>query len=218
MSDVGSLSTAEFRELELEGEKDQTNGYVVHGAKIMCFSNDKVDGDGLPVPNCTRDARLIVPLSHGVYLKKKAQLNIKDCKPMINVQSCGVCISGSAALNEDKEKENAEKEALEEEEESGGGFFGFIKKAAKAVKDTAVAVKDLFFPSEEAKEKEEEIVQESVQDCEPEIINEEEGWQYDGDMDIRLLIEGEQALICTAFLKCQKGGTIRIIDDGQKDE
>lgn len=52
--------------------------YVVHGARTKC-------GNG------SSPSLLVVPNSHGVYLKGQAQLNINDCKPNTNIKPFGTC-------------------------------------------------------------------------------------------------------------------------------
>ncbi|WP_110955869.1 DUF4280 domain-containing protein [Anaerosinus massiliensis] len=52
--------------------------YVVHGAQTSCSN-----GSG--------PSLLVVPNSHGVYLKGQAQLNINDCKPNTNILPFGTC-------------------------------------------------------------------------------------------------------------------------------
>ncbi len=54
--------------------------YVVIGAKAACSYGSTL-------------ALLKMPICHGVYLKKKAQMNIMDFKPMINIMSFGMCSS-----------------------------------------------------------------------------------------------------------------------------
>jgi len=170
---------------ETEGEKQQQTSYVVHGAQVACFSAEKDQETGYEKCNCSRAGRLIVPLSHGVYLKKKAQLNKKDCIPIVNVQSCGVCSAGMKKYEE--EKQNTKK-----------GFFQ--------------SVIELFFVSEEEKAKKKQAIEEAVALCEPEIYDLEKGWQ---DTKPDVFIEGEEALLNISYLICAKGGIIRIIHDGQ---
>lgn len=52
--------------------------YVVRGAVISCSLGSAKDV-------------LNLPLSHGVYLKGKAQLNVADSKPGTNIISFGTC-------------------------------------------------------------------------------------------------------------------------------
>lgn len=54
--------------------------YVVMGACAECSFGSMSD-------------RLILPLSHGVFIKGKAQLNIMDFKPFLNILPFGMCSS-----------------------------------------------------------------------------------------------------------------------------
>lgn len=56
------------------------DSYVVMGATTECTWG-------------STDSKLIVPFSHGVYIKGKAQLNIMDFKPVINILPFGLCSS-----------------------------------------------------------------------------------------------------------------------------
>lgn len=56
------------------------DSYVVMGAMTECTWG-------------SMDGRLILPISHGVYIKEKAQLNIMDFKPFYNILPFGMCSS-----------------------------------------------------------------------------------------------------------------------------
>lgn len=56
------------------------DSYVVMGAITECTWG-------------TKESRLILPLSHGVYINGKAQLNIMDFKPFYNILPFGKCKS-----------------------------------------------------------------------------------------------------------------------------
>ncbi len=83
--------------------------YVVHGAFTSCQYG-------------SRPARLIVPMSHGVYLRGKAQLNKNDFLPNINVTPMGVCIAGYANICEQQEQAKNEKKSFS---------FSFISDSEK---------------------------------------------------------------------------------------
>ncbi len=68
---------------------EPSKSYVVHGALTVCSCG-------------SRPGILIVPISHGVYLKNKAQLNNRDGVGITNITSMGVCSAGKAALFPDK--------------------------------------------------------------------------------------------------------------------
>lgn len=59
-------------------DKAEEFSYVVKGAMISCS-----DGDA--------PGKAIMPGSHGVFLKGKAQLNVNDFKPVINITPFGMC-------------------------------------------------------------------------------------------------------------------------------
>lgn len=102
--------------------------YVVHGALIECTCG-------------SRQGLLIVPLSHGVYLKEKAQLKFKDSVGGVNIQSMGVCSAGRDALFPDKAERKKK---------------GFLK-----------TVSDFFF-GKKSDEELEEMAAEAIKLCEPE--------------------------------------------------
>lgn len=54
--------------------------YVVQGAKMKCMFG-------------SQDSTLQVPLDHKAFINGKAQANIMDFKPMMNVPSFGMCKS-----------------------------------------------------------------------------------------------------------------------------
>ena len=187
----------------MAAEASQTNdgksyavSYVVHGAQIACVPPEESDSeqageDEGVMMNGTRYRRLIVPLSHGVYLKKKAQLIKTDCVPHDNVQPCGIC---SVPAPPTEETEPAPKE----------GFFVKVKKVVKSVAE-------LFFVNKEAKKEELEEV-DIAPLCDPVIYGQWEDTKDD------VLIDNTPTLLITSFLVCAKGGIIRIVNDGQEDE
>ena len=58
----------------------KTLSYVVEGATLRCSFGDK-------------ESKLQLPMDHKIYIKGKAQANIMDFKPMVNVQPFGKCSS-----------------------------------------------------------------------------------------------------------------------------
>ncbi|WP_058485599.1 DUF4280 domain-containing protein [Defluviitalea phaphyphila] len=85
--------------------------YVVHGAMVQCEFG-------------SRPGRLIVPKSHGVYLRKKAQIIKTDSKPLVNVQSMGICSAGAQNPVEYEEEKKGKKSIF-------SLFFGKKKKKKK---------------------------------------------------------------------------------------
>ncbi|MCL6559916.1 MAG: DUF4280 domain-containing protein [Firmicutes bacterium] len=63
----------------MEGSGEQKS-YVVAGATLSCSFGSK-------------QSKLKTPLSHGVYIKQKAQMNIMDFKPNVNIMPFGKCSS-----------------------------------------------------------------------------------------------------------------------------
>ncbi|BFH17780.1 DUF4280 domain-containing protein [Paenibacillus melissococcoides] len=65
---------------QLKSGSGDKKSYVVAGAILKCSFG-------------TQPTRLKTPLSHGVYIKNKAQMNIKDYKPGVNIIHFGNCSS-----------------------------------------------------------------------------------------------------------------------------
>jgi hypothetical protein len=67
-------------ELQILKGAGTQHSYVVIGAKTKCSFGDK-------------QGQLKLPLSHGAFIKDKAQLNIMDFKPILNITPFGKCKS-----------------------------------------------------------------------------------------------------------------------------
>ncbi len=106
---------------------EPSKSYVVHGALVECSHG-------------SRPGLLIVPISHGVYLKNKAQLNYEDGVGIVNIQSMGVCSAGESALYPDKEEREKK---------------GFLETCS-----------DFFF-GKKSDEELEEIATETIKVCDP---------------------------------------------------
>ena len=52
-------------------------------------------------------------MSHGVYLREKAQLNKMDCLPGKNVMSMGVCSAGYSSICAEQENAKNEKKSFD---------------------------------------------------------------------------------------------------------
>ncbi|MGE7022154.1 DUF4280 domain-containing protein [Solibacillus cecembensis] len=63
---------------EMQTKGSDQRSYVVAGATLSCSQGDQT-------------SILAMPFSHGVYTKNKAQMNIMDFKPHINIQPFGLC-------------------------------------------------------------------------------------------------------------------------------
>jgi hypothetical protein len=57
-----------------------SDSYVVQGAKLKCSCGDQ-------------QSTFQVPMDHQAFINNKAQANIMDNKPMVNIQSFGMCSS-----------------------------------------------------------------------------------------------------------------------------
>ncbi len=66
--------------LQALGSIGAGDSYVVLGAMTECTWG-------------SMDSRLILPMSHGVYIKGRAQLNIMDFMPIVNILPFGMCSS-----------------------------------------------------------------------------------------------------------------------------
>lgn len=63
---------------EMQTKGDVKKSYVVVGATLSCSQGDQT-------------SKLTMPASHGVFVKEKAQMNVMDYKPMVNIQPFGLC-------------------------------------------------------------------------------------------------------------------------------
>jgi len=76
--------TATIRSIkEVDAVSDKS--YVVRAAKTRCTFGSE-------------PSRLDLPFCHGIYLKDKPQLNIMDCKPLVNIFTFGRCKKRGACM------------------------------------------------------------------------------------------------------------------------
>lgn len=151
--------------------------FVVHGAQIACKCG-------------SRPGRLIVPLSHGVFIHDTEQLNISDSVPLINVQVFGVCTNPN----------NPDVKAAAQE------IVDNVKSRKKGFMDKVMD----FFCKPPKVEVNEDLIKKCVALCKP-VINME--W-VGGKDDV--IIDEKSALLSSCTLSCLYGGEIKIIDDGQR--
>jgi hypothetical protein len=172
------------------GAKTHDITYVVHGAKIKCTKGD-------------RWARLILPKSHGVFLKGKAQMHKQDYVPIVNVQPMGIC---SASIPTDEE----DIEDIDEEAESGG----FFQAAGDAIAATWRSFTGLFRGDDDEEDDDDLDVDLSSAGsiCKPEIVR---PWIYTNE---KVFVDTEEALLSCSVLTCLNGGKITILDDGQNED
>ncbi len=156
---------------------NKADTYVVHGAVIQCNM-------GL------RQSKLVLRQTHGVFLRKIAQINEKDGIGTENIiDFCG-CISADNPLTMEKAMEIAEKV----EREKGENFDDnveeiFCNGSIGSVKTMSCAGK-----------------------CIPQIISSAWDEVKDG-----VLTEGKRPVRGTATLKCKYGGVITIELTGQPE-
>lgn len=167
--------------IEVQGPSGEQHSYVVAGAILSCTWG-------------TKRTRLTMPVSHGVYAKDKAQMNIQDYLPNLNIMPFGLCNSMSnpeviAALKE-----------LEGDSQSDSASTGTNHlRGPMKVKPKSSSSEPSF----------EQGAYVGVP-CQPVITTE---WM-NGKEDT--LIEGEPALLSCSLNTCLHCGTITIDDDGQE--
>lgn len=154
--------------------------YVVHGAKMMCSMG-------------SREARLVLPLDHGVILKNKPQMVASDYEALTNVMCFGNCFS-----TENPEMEQAAIEATNQYNEAKSQTFWGKVKSFFGIKP-----KEVTSVSEELKAL-------CICECKPKFPKVD--WTEGNE---KSQIDGENTLIQPGVLVCNYGGTIRIVDNGQ---
>lgn len=154
---------------------ESNQSFVVHGACAFCDQG-------------SREARIIVPKSHGTYIHNLPQLERYDCAPNVNIRPFGVCRSTKNPAVQ------AEMKKVEEE--------------VKAPKQDVGWFKSLFM-------KEEEIPLEKlpppqcVAMCDPKLTG---PWLLAKE---NVKIGYADALLNTSINSCIYGGKIKIVDNGQ---
>lgn len=151
--------------------------YVVHGAKICCSCG-------------SRPSRLVVQVSHGVFIHDMPQLNITDSIPIQNIQVFGIC-------------RNPNNPAVKAEAQK---IVDNIKNRKKGFMDKVLD----FFSKKPELEVNDDLIKKCAALCTP-VINIK--W-IKGKED--MLIDGEPALLSKCKISCIYGGEIKIIDDGQR--
>lgn len=156
--------------------------YVVHGATMVCSMG-------------TNEARLVVPLDHGVYAKGHPQLTVEDCKSLINIKSFINCMSPSNPL-----MEQAAIEAVKSFNEEHPGIINRVK--------SWFGIK----PKEKEIKPSKELLEQCICECIPDITA--AVW---GDGNTKNLIDGVATLGQTEEIACLHGGKIKIYLDGQDE-
>ncbi len=155
---------------------DLSNTYVVHCADTVCSMG-------------IRTSKIVLRKSHGVYLKDRAQMTIKDQKSDINV----ICFGGCCSVENPSTAEEAKKIAAMVKESTGKNF--------------EKQVADIFTVEGEDGSK----YMECAGECTPEIVS----VQWDKEKEDVSVEPGQNALLGEATLTCKYGGIIKIIGTGQ---
>lgn len=150
--------------------------YVVHCAVTVCDM-------GL------RESKLVLEKSHGVYLKEKAQVSIKDQLGMINVIGFGGCISAQNPSTIAAAQAMAAKVAAE-----------------KGVKFSSDIMDTLTNTGEDGR-----CTMTCSGVCTPSIISPE----WDNEKEDVTVGPGKKALLGEATLTCVFGGFIKVVETGQ---
>ena len=152
--------------------------YIVHCAQVSCDFG-------------MRPSYLVLEDSHGVYLKGRAQVTIKDCKDE-NIICFGGCMSPENPKTIEAAKEIAREVAQETE------------------MDFEDQVSDIFTQESDDGKK----FMACFGECEPSIVSTE----WDKEKEDVLVEPGQKALLGAGTLTCKYGGIIRIEDTGQPEE
>lgn len=156
--------------------------YVVHGAKMICSMG-------------SREARLVLPLDHGVFLKDKPQMLATDYEALTNVMCFGNCFS-----TENPDMEQAAIKATNQYNETRRkGLFETIKGWF------GVKPKEVTSVSEELKAL-------CICECKPKFPQVD--WTEGNE---KSQIEEKNTLIQSGVLVCDYGGIIKIVNNGQTD-
>lgn len=160
----------------------ETPCYVVHGAKLLCSMG-------------SREARLVLPMDHGIVLNKHPQMTADDCASLTNVMCFGNCFSA-----ENPAMEQAAIDATNQYNSKTEGFWAKVKSFFGVKPSTVDSAS-------------EELRQQCICECTPCILT-DAIWEESND---KSLINNKKTLIQTAILVCDYGGVIRIIDNGQNE-
>ena len=168
---------------EAERMEQLQKEYIVNAAVIKCDNS----------PNMSY---AIIPVSHGEYIQGKAQLNVEDCKPNVNIVSFKTC-----QRTEKPKVREAAKKVLENAQDRTKGFMD--------------RVMDLFAKPKEINvdEIDDELVKQCAAECEC-WFDGEATW-IDGKEDV--LVDGKPALLGKCSAMCGYGGNITFYTSGQEE-
>ena len=153
------------------------DSYIVHCADTICSM-------GL------RPSKIVLHQSHGVYLKKQAQMTVKDCKGEYNV----LCFGGCVSPENPNTIEAAQNIAKEINESMGENF--------------EEQVVDIFTVEGEGCN-----FMQCAGECIPEIVSA----KWDNEKADVSVEARQNALLGEATLTCKYGGIIQIVTTGQPE-
>ena len=157
--------------------------YVVHGAKLLCSMG-------------SREARLVVPMDHGILLKNHPQMTADDSISLTNVMCFGNCFSTDNPAMEQAAIDATNQYNQEKSQSFWGKVKSFFGVKPKVVDSASTELQAL-----------------CICECRP-CIPADSIWEESNE---KSLIKGSKTLIQPAVLVCQYGGVIRIIDNGQDE-
>lgn len=157
--------------------------YVVHGAKLLCSMG-------------SREARLVVPMDHGILLKNHPQMTADDSVSLTNVMCFGNCFSTDNPAMEQAAIDATNQYNQEKSQSFWGKVKSFFGVKPKVVDSASRELQAL-----------------CICECRP-CIPADSIWEESNE---KSLIKGSKTLIQPAVLVCQYGGVIRIIDNGQDE-
>lgn len=161
----------------------ETPCYVVHGAKILCSMG-------------SREARLVVPLDHGLLLGEKPQMTIDDRKSLTNIMCFGNCFSADNPKMEQAAVDATNRYNQEKSQTFWGKVKSFFTGPPKTVDSASRELQEL-----------------CICECEP-CFSEDAVWEEGNE---KSQLRGEVTLIQSDTIVCKYGGIIRIIDNGQNE-
>lgn len=156
--------------------------YAVHGARMICSMG-------------AREARLVLPMDHGVYLRSHPQMTADDCLALTNIQCFGNCFStGNPKMKE------AAIEAVQSYNDEHPSFADRVKGW--------FGIK----PKEKEITPSEEMLAQCICECVPKITA-----QYWDEKNDKTRVDGRPTLTQKGVAACAYGGIIKIYVNGQDE-
>ena len=156
--------------------------YVVHGARMICSMG-------------SREARLVLPMDHGVYLRSHPQMTADDCAALTNIQCFGTCFS-----TENPKMKEAAIKAVESYNEENPSFWDTVKGWFGIQ------------PKEKKIDPSKEMLAQCICECVPKITA-----QYWDEKNENTRVDGKPTLTQKGVAACSWGGVIKIYVNGQDE-